>query len=230
MPSVKIKTATTTKSEGSALNTGELGLDSAGKLFYGFNNQAVRVARFSEITKSNVGLSNVANERQYSASNPPPYPVTSVGGKTGEVYLRSAVSGPSIIATTAYAKANYRGTGAQNEGVLLQGFPAPSTNPRMYFFRVQPIGGGTATFCIVGYNQDTANYATPIQLQLESDKIYCMISAGDKIYHLCSPNTVTSSVQEVTSSWDWYLVCAGDETATQGNSGDFYVSYISFLI
>ena len=37
------------------------------------------------ITKGNVGLGNVANERQYSASNPPPYPVTSVNGKTGEV-------------------------------------------------------------------------------------------------------------------------------------------------
>ena len=32
-------------------------------------------------------LGNVANERQYSAKNPPPYPVTSVNGKTGAVSL-----------------------------------------------------------------------------------------------------------------------------------------------
>lgn len=32
-------------------------------------------------------LGNVANERQYSADNPPPYPVTSVNGKTGAVML-----------------------------------------------------------------------------------------------------------------------------------------------
>ena len=32
-----------------------------------------------------MGLSNVDNVRQYSASNPPPYPVTSVNGKTGAV-------------------------------------------------------------------------------------------------------------------------------------------------
>lgn len=38
-------------------------------------------------TPSDIGLSNVANERQYSASNPPPYPVTSVNGKTGTVTL-----------------------------------------------------------------------------------------------------------------------------------------------
>lgn len=37
--------------------------------------------------KDEVGLSNVANERQYSADNPPPYPVTSVNGKTGAVSL-----------------------------------------------------------------------------------------------------------------------------------------------
>ena len=36
-------------------------------------------------TKSEVGLANVDNVKQYSASNPPPYPVTSVNGKTGAV-------------------------------------------------------------------------------------------------------------------------------------------------
>ena len=38
-------------------------------------------------TKSEVGLSNVDNVKQYSASNPPPYPVTSVNGKTGTVTI-----------------------------------------------------------------------------------------------------------------------------------------------
>ncbi len=35
--------------------------------------------------KSDIGLSNVDNVKQYSPSNPPPYPVTSVNGKTGAV-------------------------------------------------------------------------------------------------------------------------------------------------
>lgn len=38
-------------------------------------------------SKSEVGLGNVDNVKQYSASNPPPYPVTSVNGKTGAVSL-----------------------------------------------------------------------------------------------------------------------------------------------
>lgn len=39
------------------------------------------------ITKANIGLSNVDNVKQYSTINPPPYPVTSVNNKTGAVVL-----------------------------------------------------------------------------------------------------------------------------------------------
>lgn len=45
-------------------------------------------------TKSEVGLANVDNVKQYSKSNPPPYPVTSVNGKTGAVTVPT-VSVPS---------------------------------------------------------------------------------------------------------------------------------------
>lgn len=40
-----------------------------------------------QVTKAQVGLGNVANVLQYSANNPPPYPVTSVNGDTGVVVL-----------------------------------------------------------------------------------------------------------------------------------------------
>ena len=42
------------------------------------------------ITKSDIGLSNVDNAKQYSASNPPPYPVKSVNNKTGAVTLNAS--------------------------------------------------------------------------------------------------------------------------------------------
>lgn len=38
-------------------------------------------------SKGDIGLGNVDNVKQYSADNPPPYPVTSVSGKTGDVTL-----------------------------------------------------------------------------------------------------------------------------------------------
>lgn len=50
------------------------------------------------VSKSDVGLGNVANERQYSSANPPPYPVTSVNGKTGAVTVEAS-SGKTYNAT-----------------------------------------------------------------------------------------------------------------------------------
>ena len=41
------------------------------------------------ITKSDIGLSNVDNVKQYSTTNPPPYPVKSVNGQTGAVTISS---------------------------------------------------------------------------------------------------------------------------------------------
>lgn len=57
------------------------------------------------VSKSDVGLGNVANERQYSSANPPPYPVTSVNGKTGAV----KVSVPTVPATTSLIKGDGSG-------------------------------------------------------------------------------------------------------------------------
>lgn len=53
--------------------------------------------------KSDIGLGNVDNVKQYSATNPPPYPVTSVNNKTGAVILSATdVSAiPSTLTGTA---------------------------------------------------------------------------------------------------------------------------------
>nr|DAJ19450.1 MAG TPA: hypothetical protein [Podoviridae sp. ctgHy19] len=57
------------------------------------------------VSKSDVGLSDVANERQYSLDNPPPYPVTSVNGKTGAVNVPSV----NVPSTTSLLKGNGSG-------------------------------------------------------------------------------------------------------------------------
>ena len=57
------------------------------------------------VSKSDVGLGNVDNVKQYSMNNPPPYPVTSVNGKTGAV----AVSVPTVPATTSLIKGDGSG-------------------------------------------------------------------------------------------------------------------------
>lgn len=56
-------------------------------------------------------LGNVANERQYSADNPPPYPVTSVNSKTGAVTL-------TIPSEAADVKADPAGTAESKTAAL----------------------------------------------------------------------------------------------------------------
>ena len=61
-------------------------------------------------SKSDVGLGNVDNVQQYSATNPPPYPVSSVNGQTGAVSLSipstaadvGAIAAPASPATGAF--------------------------------------------------------------------------------------------------------------------------------
>lgn len=48
------------------------------------------------LAKGDVGLGKVRNEAQYSAQNPPPYPVTSVNGATGAVTIREV---PAVTAS-----------------------------------------------------------------------------------------------------------------------------------
>lgn len=54
-------------------------------------------------SKSDVGLGNVDNVQQYSATNPPPYPVTSVNSQTGAVSL-SIPSSASDVGAVAVAQ------------------------------------------------------------------------------------------------------------------------------
>ena len=51
-------------------------------------NDGLVYSRTTGQIKSDIGLGNVDNVKQYSATNPPPYPVTSVNGHTGAVTVR----------------------------------------------------------------------------------------------------------------------------------------------
>lgn len=55
-------------------------------------------------TKAEIGLGNVDNVRQYSAANPPPYPVASVNGETGAVNLDAAKVGALPASTKIPSK------------------------------------------------------------------------------------------------------------------------------
>jgi hypothetical protein len=58
--------------------------------------------------KADIGLGNVDNVQQYSASNPPPYPVTSVNGQTGDVIVGGGGgSSPTLLWTNSSPTANF---------------------------------------------------------------------------------------------------------------------------
>lgn len=57
-------------------------------------------SRTPEQIKSDIGLGNVDNAKQYSATNPPPYPVTSVNGQTGDVTLEAG-GGTTIVLSSS---------------------------------------------------------------------------------------------------------------------------------
>ena len=67
------------------------------------------------LNKSDVGLGNVDNVRQYSTSNPPPYPVRSVDGATGAVVTNAVKSTPQSLSDTQKQQARTNiGAGTSN--------------------------------------------------------------------------------------------------------------------
>lgn len=71
-------------------------------------------------SKSEVGLGNVDNVRQYSASNPPPYPVSKVNNKSGNVTLTASDVGAEKSGTASSAVSSHNtNTAAHNDIRLL---------------------------------------------------------------------------------------------------------------
>lgn len=81
------------------------------------------------ITKANIGLSNVDNVKQYSANNPPPYPVTSVNNKTGVVVLDASDVG-ALPDTTVIPVVNDATLDVQRNGVSVGTFTANASTDK----------------------------------------------------------------------------------------------------
>ena len=101
-------TDTYTVAQPSSSTPADLGTAAAGSS--GDFARADHVHNKPTYSKSDVGLGNVDNVQQYSATNPPPYPVSSVNGQTGAVSLSipstaadvGAIAAPASPATGAF--------------------------------------------------------------------------------------------------------------------------------
>ena len=95
-------------------------------------------------SKSDIGLGNVDNVKQYSATNPPPYPVTSVNGHTGAVTIDADNTFIATYDVTPYTDVDT----AYKEGkIVFVNYPAKklfgvltSTSADIYCFRVLSSG------------------------------------------------------------------------------------------
>ena len=146
------------------------------------------------LTKADVGLSNVANVLQYSEQNKPPYPVTSVNGKTGDVELTipTAYSLPVATATTLGGVKPSTKTDAmtQDVGVDASGklYTVPTEAP------VQSVNGKTGAVSLTAFDVGALPNSTTIPTktsQLENDSSF--ITAGGAPVQ--SVNSKTGAVQ-----------------------------------
>lgn len=119
-------------------------------------------------SKSEVGLGNVDNVRQYSASNPPPYPVASVNGQTGKVQLGAADVGAR--------PSNWMPTAAE-VGAL----PDTYVPPNQTAAQVGADPAGTAASTVSNHNTSTdAHNDLRLELKAINDRLNAFFDSDDK--------------------------------------------------
>lgn len=132
-----IKMATVTTTTNGAMSSGDKvkldGIESGAQKntvtgVKGDNEATYRVGNVN-ITKANIGLSNVDNVKQYSANNPPPYPVTSVNNKTGTVVLDASDVG-ALPDTTVIPVVNDATLDVQRNGASVGTFTANASTDK----------------------------------------------------------------------------------------------------
>lgn len=136
------------------------------------------------VSKSDVGLGNVANERQYSSANPPPYPVTSVNGKTGAV----TVSVPTVPSTTKPIKGD--GAGGLAAAVAETDFASP------VFMR-------KVTLTTAGWNSSTKQQSVTVPGVLADTTKQCIYPAPvdtsyDSAWNSCGVLCVAQAANSLT--------------------------------
>lgn len=116
------------------------------------------------VTKGDIGLNNVDNVKQYSASNPPPYPVTSVDGSTGTVVLSDIkyISQTLTDAQKTQARENI-GAGTSSFSGNYNDLSNKPTIPTVNngTLTIQRNGDNVATFGANNSANITANIAVP---------------------------------------------------------------------
>ena len=134
------------------------------------------------LDKDDIGLSNVANVAQYSASNPPPYPVTSVNGQTGAVVV-SGGAVDSVNGQTGTVVLDKDDIGLSNVANVAQ---YSASNPPPY--PVTSVNGMTGDVIVSGGGGTVGNKQTVTITSLYSSEITVLsaykVVIGDMISYI----------------------------------------------
>ena len=177
-------------------------------------------------TAQDVGLGNVDNVRQYSASNPPPYPVTSVNGKTGSVQIEE--TDPTV---PAWAKASTKPTYSKSDvglGNVANVLKYSASNPPPY--PVTYVNGKTGAVTIETGNTETrktytvtvnSSFVSSGTIIAESINGVLMVSGyfGLKKQHAASTTNTICTISGVKVNWNAYTTTS-DHDSTSGKAYD----------
>lgn len=153
-------------------------------------------------SKNEVGLGNVDNVKQYSATNPPPYPVTSVNGKTGAVKLVAADVGarPETWMPTATE------VGALPSGTNIPSKTSELANDSGFITKddIPTSGSGTAVTIV----QTTGDSTTAVMSQKAVTE---ELAGKNPLTHWADAEEVLLFERTVTIANNAYMVMNGEE-------------------
>ena len=122
------------------------------------------------LNAADVGLGNVDNIKQYSESNPPPYPVTSVNGMTGNVTIKSkcvtvTLSSSGWDSTAKTQTAAVSGVLADETKQLITPIPAIASQTSYYNAGIRCTGQSANSLTFTAKTIPTADLTVYVTIQ-----------------------------------------------------------------
>ena len=128
------------------------------------------------LDKDDIGLSNVANVAQYSVSNPPPYPVTSVNGMTGDVIVSGGGGGGDVLSVNGKSGVVVLDSTDIGLGNVDNVQQYSASNPPPY--PVTTVNGQTGTVVLDKYDIGLSNVANVAQYSASNPPPYPVTSVN----------------------------------------------------
>ena len=149
------------------------------------------------LDKNDIGLGNVDDVQQYSASNPPPYPVTSVNSQTGAVSLSIPDSTSDLVNDSGFVDAAGAAAAAPVQSVNSQTGAVTLSIPDSTSDLVNDSGfvdaaGAAAAAPVQSVNSQTGAVSLPKLYEI-TYQFYNLTQYTDSVYYIRIPNALTTA-------------------------------------